>query len=160
VLGSSTYFRISPSVSLYSQFRAAEWIFMRFDIGELHEKLLRPFGSYLGQTVGIITVHEDLHVHLNVCIPALHMCCSCHALYLWTNSVRIRATEREYCISQEGWWGLECSSNEAAGYNFHPNNNWNCYHCHISGTRVPFGWQGLVVWFIVLERVFNLLQSI
>jgi len=51
---------------------------MRFDIGELHEKLLSSFGSYLGQTVAIITVH----VHLNVCIPALHMCSSFHAVYL------------------------------------------------------------------------------
>jgi len=55
---------------------------MRFDIGELYEKLLSSFGSYLNHTVAIITVHEGLHVHLNICIPALHMCSSFHALYL------------------------------------------------------------------------------
>jgi hypothetical protein len=75
---------------------------MGFDIGELYEKLLSSFGSYLGQTVAIITVHEDLHVQMNVCIPVLHTCSSSHALYLLTNSVRIRATEREWFISQEG----------------------------------------------------------
>jgi hypothetical protein len=82
VIGSSTYFRIALSICLYSQFRAAEQIFMRFDVGELYEKVLSSFGSYLGQTVAIITVHEDLCVQMNVCIPVLHMCSSFHVSYL------------------------------------------------------------------------------
>jgi len=38
----------------------------------------------------------NLHVQMNVCIPVLHICGSFPALCLWTNSVRIRATEREW----------------------------------------------------------------
>jgi hypothetical protein len=54
--------------------------FMRFDIGELFKKLLSNFGSCLDQTIVINTVHEHLHVEINVCIPVPHLCSSFHAL--------------------------------------------------------------------------------
>lgn len=43
----------------------------------------------------------NLHVQMNVCIPVLHMCSSFHTLCLWTNSLRIRATEREWAFHKK-----------------------------------------------------------